>query len=48
VVTASPPLYGQALQTLVTAGRGRFWLKPSALAELLDPLPNPHPPAGEG
>jgi tetratricopeptide (TPR) repeat protein len=32
VVKAAPSLYGQALQTLVTAGRGRFWLKPSALA----------------
>jgi tetratricopeptide (TPR) repeat protein len=35
VVKAAPSLYAQALQTLVTAGRSRFWLKPSALAELL-------------
>ena len=28
VVKAAPMLYTKALQTLVTAGRGRFWLKP--------------------
>src|SRR5262245_33625126 len=37
VVKAAPQLYTKALQTLVTAGRGRFWLKPSAAAELLRP-----------
>ncbi len=48
VVKASPPLYAQALQTLVTAGRSRFWLKPSAVAELLNPGCGPSPPAGAG
>ena len=37
VVKAAPQLYTKALQALVTAGRGRFWLKPSAAAELLRP-----------
>jgi tetratricopeptide (TPR) repeat protein len=37
VVKAAPQLYTKALQTLVTAGRGRFWLKPSAAAEMLRP-----------
>jgi tetratricopeptide (TPR) repeat protein len=37
VVKAAPQLYNKALQTLVTAGHSRFWLKPSAAAELLRP-----------
>jgi tetratricopeptide (TPR) repeat protein len=36
-VKAAPKLHTKALQTLVTAGRGRFWLKPSAAAEILRP-----------
>jgi tetratricopeptide (TPR) repeat protein len=36
-VKAVPQLYAKALQTLVTAGRSRFWLKPSAVAEMLRP-----------
>jgi tetratricopeptide (TPR) repeat protein len=34
-VKAAPQLYAKALRTLVTAGRGRFWLRPSAAAEIL-------------
>lgn len=37
VVKAAPMLYTKALQTLVTAGRGRFWLNPKTAAELLRP-----------
>ena len=37
VVKAAPQLYTKALQTLVTAGRGRFWLKPSTATEMLRP-----------
>jgi tetratricopeptide (TPR) repeat protein len=37
VVKAAPQLYTKALQTLVTAGRGRFWLKPSMAEEMLRP-----------
>jgi len=36
-VKAAPQLHTKALQTLVTAGRGRFWLKPSTAAEMLRP-----------
>ncbi len=36
-VNAVPQLYGKALRTLVMAGRGQFWLKPSAAAEMLKP-----------
>ena len=36
-VKAAPQCYGKALLTLVTAGRGRFWLRPSAAAEFLRP-----------
>ena len=34
-VKAAPNFYAEALRTLVIAGRGRFWLKPSAAAEML-------------
>jgi tetratricopeptide (TPR) repeat protein len=34
-VKAAPQFYAEALRTLVIAGRGRFWLKPSAAAEML-------------
>jgi tetratricopeptide (TPR) repeat protein len=34
-VKAAPQCYGTALRTLVTVGRGRFWLRPSAAAEFL-------------
>jgi tetratricopeptide (TPR) repeat protein len=37
VVKAAPHLYDKALHTLVTAGRSRFWLKPSTAAEMLRP-----------
>jgi tetratricopeptide (TPR) repeat protein len=35
MMAATPRLYGKALQVLVSAGRGRFWLRPSAAAEFL-------------
>ena len=38
-VKATPQCYGAALRTLVTVGRGRFWLRPSAAAEFLRPSP---------
>jgi len=34
---AAPQFYAKALKTLVTAGRSRFWLKPSAAAAMLRP-----------
>jgi tetratricopeptide (TPR) repeat protein len=34
-VQAAPHLYGMALRILIAAGRGRFWLKPSAAAACL-------------
>jgi tetratricopeptide (TPR) repeat protein len=34
-VQAVPQRYAEALRTLVSAGRGRFWLKPSAAAAML-------------
>jgi tetratricopeptide (TPR) repeat protein len=34
-VKVAPSCYGTALRTLVTSGRGRFWLKPSAAAAFL-------------
>jgi len=37
VIKAIPQLYTKTLQTLVTAGRSRFWLRPSAAAEVLRP-----------
>jgi tetratricopeptide (TPR) repeat protein len=36
-VKAAPSCYGQALRMLVTSGRSRFWLKPSAAAKFLRP-----------
>jgi tetratricopeptide (TPR) repeat protein len=40
-VRAAPALYGKALRIVVSAGRGRFWLKPSAAAEFLGLSPRP-------
>jgi tetratricopeptide (TPR) repeat protein len=34
-VKATPQLFAKALRTLVMAGRGQFWLKPSVAAEML-------------
>ncbi len=34
-----PQFFGKVLKTLVTAGRGQFWLKPSAAAAALRPGP---------
>jgi tetratricopeptide (TPR) repeat protein len=36
-LSAAPQFYGAALRALVAAGRGQFWLKPSAAAEMLKP-----------
>lgn len=36
-IQLSPQAYPAALKILVTSGRGRFWLKPSAVANLLRP-----------
>ncbi len=35
-VAAAPRLYGRALRTLASSGRGRFWLRRSAAAAFLD------------
>jgi hypothetical protein len=32
MVKAAPQLYGKALQIVVSSGRGRLWLRPSAAA----------------
>ncbi len=40
-VRATPQLYSKALKIVVNAGRGRFWLKPSAAAEFLGLSPRP-------
>ncbi len=37
VVRSAPHFYGKALRALVTAGRGRFWLRPSVAAAMLAP-----------
>jgi tetratricopeptide (TPR) repeat protein len=37
LVAAMPELYEKALRILVSSGRGRFWLKPSAAAAVLRP-----------
>ena len=42
-VKAAPQLYGRALRTLVGAGRGRFWIRPSAAADFLMPGKNAGP-----
>ena len=36
-VKATPSCYGKALRMLVTSGRSRFWLRPSAAAKCLRP-----------
>jgi tetratricopeptide (TPR) repeat protein len=36
-IQLSPQVYPAALKILVTSGRGRFWLKPSAVANMLRP-----------
>jgi tetratricopeptide (TPR) repeat protein len=35
LVNSAPQMYAQALRTLVSTGRGRFWLKPSEAAAML-------------
>ena len=40
-VRIAPQAYPAALKILVTSGHGRFWLKPSAAADLLRPAPTP-------
>ncbi len=37
IVAADPASHSKALKMLVTSGRGRFWLKPSAAVEFLRP-----------
>jgi tetratricopeptide (TPR) repeat protein len=37
MVRAAPQNYGKALKTLVSAGRGRFWIRRSAAAQFLNP-----------
>jgi cytochrome c-type biogenesis protein CcmH/NrfG len=39
MVRAAPHQYGKALKALVSAGRGRFWIRPSAAARFLKPDP---------
>jgi len=36
LVRATPQLYGKALRLLVSSGRGRFWLRPSVAASVLE------------
>jgi tetratricopeptide (TPR) repeat protein len=47
LVASTPELYSKALQVLVSSGRGRFWLTPSAAAAVLKPnaaaAGKPHP-----
>jgi tetratricopeptide (TPR) repeat protein len=47
-VRAAPQNYGRALKALVSDGRGRFWMRRSAAAQFLNPLPDPPPQTGEG
>ena len=47
MVAASPKLYGKALTALVSAGRGRFWLRPSAAAAFLKPGAATAPASGQ-
>lgn len=37
MVRAAPHQYGKALKALVSASRGRFWIRPSAAAQFLKP-----------
>jgi hypothetical protein len=37
MVRAAPHHYGKALKALVSASRGRFWMRPSAAAQFLKP-----------
>jgi Flp pilus assembly protein TadD len=37
MVRSAPQHYGQAVKALVSAGRGRFWLRRSAAAQFLNP-----------
>jgi hypothetical protein len=37
MVRASPQHFGKAVKALVSAGRGRFWIRPSAAAQFLNP-----------
>jgi tetratricopeptide (TPR) repeat protein len=36
-VQLAPDMYGKAVKAIIGTGRGRFWLKPSAIAALLRP-----------
>ena len=47
MVRSAPQNYGRALKALVSDGRGRFWIRRSAAAQFLNPLPNAPPQAGE-
>jgi tetratricopeptide (TPR) repeat protein len=40
-IAIAPRMYDDALKTLVTTGRGRFPIRPSAAAKLLRPQPQP-------
>ena len=37
MVGSTPRLYGKALRALATNGRGRFWIRRSTAARMLDP-----------
>jgi tetratricopeptide (TPR) repeat protein len=53
MVRAAPQHYGKAVKVLVSASRGRFWIRRSAAAKFLNPGATPTPPSpasggGEG
>jgi Flp pilus assembly protein TadD len=50
MVRSAPQHYGMAVKALVSAGRGRFWMRRSAAAQFLNagPLPFPSPASGGG
>jgi cytochrome c-type biogenesis protein CcmH/NrfG len=35
----APQLYGRTLRTVISSGRGRFWLRPTAAARFMNPPP---------
>src|SRR5258708_8694113 len=43
MVRSAPQHYGNALKALVSAGRGRFWIRRSAAAKFLNPAAPPFP-----
>lgn len=47
MVAAAPQLYGKALRAFVSAGHGRFWLRPSAAAGFLKPGSGTLPASGQ-